>query len=295
MTRIAQPPIIIIGMHRSGTSMITRMLEQLGLFVGHKKDRNHEADYFRQLNRWLLLQSGGSWDNPRPIHYLLDNDPVRALVLDHLRFTQKTFHTLSFLGLKKYLSYHSIEKLDRPWGWKDPVSTYTLPFWQAMFPEAKVIHIYRHGVDVAYSLQVRQEQTLHKRQTQYRKRKPFYYWRRREGGFTQSVRCTSLEGGFSLWEEYLEEAQRHVASLGSKALEIKYEAFLDAPYPSLMQLAEFCELDVASEEIKNVAGNIKAGRANAYRDKPDLVAFSQRVTDRLRDSGYEGCEEVLVK
>ena len=29
-----QQPIIILGMHRSGTTMITKMLENLGLFVG---------------------------------------------------------------------------------------------------------------------------------------------------------------------------------------------------------------------------------------------------------------------
>ena len=41
-----RPPIVIIGMHRSGTSIVTRMLEQLGLFVGKKKDMNHEALFF---------------------------------------------------------------------------------------------------------------------------------------------------------------------------------------------------------------------------------------------------------
>jgi len=41
-----RPPIVIIGMHRSGTSIVTRMLGQLGLFVGKKKDMNHEALFF---------------------------------------------------------------------------------------------------------------------------------------------------------------------------------------------------------------------------------------------------------
>lgn len=31
-------PVIIAGMHRSGTTMITRMLEEAGLFVGKRKD-----------------------------------------------------------------------------------------------------------------------------------------------------------------------------------------------------------------------------------------------------------------
>jgi hypothetical protein len=72
------PPIVIIGMHRSGTSMVTRMLESLGLFVGARKDSNCEARFFQRINRWLLDQTGSSWDNPQPIHYLLNNREVRA-------------------------------------------------------------------------------------------------------------------------------------------------------------------------------------------------------------------------
>jgi len=47
-------PIIIIGMSRSGTSMLTRMLDELGLFVGKKLTKNHEALFFRKINDWLL-------------------------------------------------------------------------------------------------------------------------------------------------------------------------------------------------------------------------------------------------
>ncbi len=54
----AKPPIIIVGMHRSGTSMISRILEELGIFMGKSKDANHKASFFHNLNNWLLQQSG---------------------------------------------------------------------------------------------------------------------------------------------------------------------------------------------------------------------------------------------
>lgn len=41
-------PIVILGMHRSGTTMITEILEQLGLFVGDQKDDNCESLFFLQ-------------------------------------------------------------------------------------------------------------------------------------------------------------------------------------------------------------------------------------------------------
>jgi hypothetical protein len=40
------PPVIIIGMSRSGTTLLVEMLEQLGLFAGNKKTRNNEALFF---------------------------------------------------------------------------------------------------------------------------------------------------------------------------------------------------------------------------------------------------------
>lgn len=82
-------PIIIIGMHRSGTSMITEMLEKLGLFVGVRKDpnSNFESTFFYNINNWLLLQSGGAWDHPNPIHDLLKNKEVLELTLDYIQFS----------------------------------------------------------------------------------------------------------------------------------------------------------------------------------------------------------------
>ena len=71
-------PIIIIGMHRSGTTMLSRQLEALGVFMGNKKESNHEATFFLGIDSWLVTQCGGAWDNPQAIRYLLENKQVRA-------------------------------------------------------------------------------------------------------------------------------------------------------------------------------------------------------------------------
>jgi len=63
-------PLILLGMHRSGTSMAARLLERLGVFMGWRKDSNHEADFFRHANEWLLSQAGGAWDHPEPVRTL---------------------------------------------------------------------------------------------------------------------------------------------------------------------------------------------------------------------------------
>ncbi len=134
-------PVIIIGMHRSGTSMIAKMLEDLGLFSGVRKDRNHEAMFFQKLNDWIFRQCGTTWDHPASIQYLMDNRDVRAMVENYTRYTLQTPRSIGYLGWKRYTQYRNISHLDIPWGWKDPRNTYTLPIWMDLFPGARVIHI----------------------------------------------------------------------------------------------------------------------------------------------------------
>jgi hypothetical protein len=280
-------PIIILGMHRSGTSMITRMLESLGLFVGKEQEENSEAIFFLKLNNWLLKQSGGAWDNPKPFHYLLDFPRLRELSQDYLTLSLSTPRVISYLGWRHYMSSRKLEHLSFPWGWKDPRNTYTLPIWLDLFPQAKIVHIYRHGVDVSQSLVKRQGQRLAEGEKRYAKRRFLYQVVHKRGGFTHSARCYSREHAFSLWEDYVCEAQRHVASLGDRAYEVKFEDFLaDAP-TYLAELARFCQLDVSEEHINAVAQNAKPSRSQAYASDPELLAFSQSVSERLGRYGYK--------
>jgi hypothetical protein len=153
------PPIIIIGMHRSGTSLLSRMLEDLGLFLGKIKDENHEAVFFQAINDWLLWQAGGAWDNPTPIQLLLDNPEMSERTSDYIRHYLLTSpRAASYVGWLNYLRHRCLVPLTRPWGWKDPRNTFTLPIWLSIFPRAKIIHLHRSGMDVALSLRRRGRQ-----------------------------------------------------------------------------------------------------------------------------------------
>ena len=278
------PPIVIIGMHRSGTSMVTRMLESLGLFVGAKKDSNCEAKFFQRINRWLLDQTGSSWDNPQPIHYLLNNREVRAKTSDYIaRFLLKSPRAVSFLGWRNYLRHRDVRKLDAPWGWKDPRNTFTLPLWLDVFPGAKIVHVRRYGVDVAHSLQRRGRLETSSKNI-YRDFPIFHWVREKRGGFVHSLRCDSLQGGFSLWEEYLQEATSHVTMLNERALEVRFEDVISEPVRSLERLCRFSGLTASLPDIQRVAGLIRKDRAYAFRANPQLESFPARVAERAQAS-----------
>ncbi len=278
-------PIIIIGMHRSGTGMLVRMLEQMGLFIGKQLDTNHEAIFFQNANQYLLRICGGIWDHPLSIDHLRNYPEIWDMVTSYLYHVMNSRHVVAYLGWSKFLRYRTPSNLSTPWGWKDPRNTYTLPAWLELFPEAGVIHIYRHGVDVANSLKTRNEKEITLKRDRYRQSDRLSRLRKRVG-FVPSLRCMSLEGGFSLWEEYLQQASQHIQRLGDQAVEIKYEDFLGDPVPFIKGLSEFCHLTVSPLIIDKVVSMVSQSHAYAHRNIPELLSFSNQVSKRLRLAGY---------
>lgn len=286
-----RPPVIIIGMSRSGTSMLTRMLDELGLFVGKRVTGNHEAIFFRDLNDWLLTQCSGGLENPGTIKYLLRDKEARSLFGDFVKYAMRTPRVISFLGLKKYIRYRTPARLDIPWGWKDPRNTFTLPFWLDIFPDAKVIHIFRHPLDIINSLRTRRARGLSRLRDRHARLKPlywFYLMRRFIGGRRVFVdlRGASLDEGLMLWEEYMKEARERVAELGARGIEIRYEDFLENPNDVLKTLYDFCGLVAHKGEIEKSASQVNKSRGYAFLKDPELKAYSAVIADRLKSYGY---------
>ena len=282
----SKPPIIIIGMHRSGTTMITQMLAACGLFVGQGEMAHEEAPFFQNINNLLLNQVGNRWDdNPDVIDFLLANKEVRAIVGDYIRYLFKTRHAISFLGWRRYFRYRDIARLDIPWGWKDPRNTLTLPVWLDIFPQARIVHIYRHGIDVANSLSSRYQRKF--KVTTRRDRFWQYWLRPKRGRFTNSkVTQISLAYNFELWEKYMQRARYILQTIPNEVMEIQYELFLQQPVRELLRLVQFCGLMPDENLIAALVERVQAGRAYSYQQDPQLCAFAAQMDDRLAVFGY---------
>lgn len=279
-------PVIVAGMHRSGTSLLSRILDDSGVFMGKKISGNHEAKFFQELNIRLFNELGGRWDYPPAMHYLLDNKDVLDVTIAVL---ERAIHSTAFkkyLGWKNYFFKNRFfRKQQNLWGWKDPRNVYTLPLWLKIFPEARVIYIERHGVDVANSLKYRSLKGMEARRKQVDTPKSFVRLDSGEFGLSsESVRCCTLEGGFSLWEEYIREGRKNIRSVAPRnLLVLRYEELLTEPAGNLSKINEFLglgEQEYKKEEQK-FGISLKAGRAYAYRNKPELQEFANVVSHRL--------------
>ena len=279
-------------MSRSGTGLLTKMLESLGLFVGKRKDRNSESLFFVDLNKWFLDQCSAGLENPSPIKYLIEDYEMREAYVDYLRDLMKSPKVISYLGLTKYLAYGSPDKIDMPWGWKDPRNTYTLPIWLDVFPGAKVIHIYRHALDVINSLRVRRNSGLSKLKGKGGWFKPFYLYyimhKYVPNKRLVEMRCSSIEEGVLMWEEYMTEARKHLRNLKDRSIEVRYEDLLKDPVTLLKEIADFCDLKTTEYDLRRVAEMANKDRAFAYLKDPDLKAFASKpdVANKLKNYGY---------
>lgn len=285
----AQQPIIIIGMHRSGTTMIASMLRELGLFIGNDLEKNSESQYFMMLNAWILKESGGRWDNPTIVLRTLQNAMVRNYFVEYIKTQIELPVVSSYLGISRYLRYGGLNNLDFPWCWKDPVNTFTLPIWLDIFPNAKIIHVYRNGIDVASSLRERSSNEINKELNKSKIKKSLTCLRSKLGPVATSFNTLNLEYGFRLWEEYVAMCRTHRELLANPFIEIKYEAFLENPLDNLNALVQFCGLpNIDNSKLAVVAQDIKTSRKMAYKNNSEVVAFANSISSGwLNELGYQ--------
>jgi len=76
-------PVVVLGMHRSGTTLLTRILSRLGIFMGHKLQVTHEPIFFRDLDNDLLSIAHAAWDMPLNVSYLLENEDYKRRIIDY--------------------------------------------------------------------------------------------------------------------------------------------------------------------------------------------------------------------
>lgn len=125
-------PNVIGATVGSGTRVVVGIVRRAGMYVGTEFNKADDAISFRDCyNRWSanLIEHRNSGLPPE----------IEAQMIRELQ-TALEAHLEGFGSEQK-----------QPWGWKNPMSMYVLPFFHAMFPEIKFVHVVRDGRDMAYS------------------------------------------------------------------------------------------------------------------------------------------------
>ncbi len=282
---VKMSPLIIIGMHRSGTTLLSKILEDSGVFMGVKKEVNNESVFFLKINDWIMRQFNASWDQPYNMNFL-DNktiDLIKKAIIPSL----KDIRSIEFLGLKNYFKYKDIRRLDIPWGWKDPRTTFTLDIWLKIFPEARILHIYRNPIDVAESLRKREEELdLIFKMTSIKKIKE--YLLKGKVGYISSIRVRHIREGVFLWKEYVEKSFSY-DKVTKNILHIKYEDLLNNPKSQLEKIFDFIEIPYVDKDISMAINTFRIDRKYAFTKDNFLVSIYHEIKDWpiMKKLGYD--------
>ncbi len=226
-------PVCILGMHRSGTSMIARLLNLCGLYLGRTEalmplwpDDNEEGYWenlqFQGLNEEILVALGGSWSNPPEMLPGWSEQPSIRL----MAYRAKGI-TAEFEGFSN-------------WGWKDPRNSLTLEFWMSIFPDLKLLLCLRHPFEVAASL-----------------------------GTGRETRNFSLGNALQLWVDYHEHLLETVNP--DQLIVTHYDTYFYNPQDELRRLVDQLEMQVDQQTIDAAIGSIKKRLKHQIALPPTLL------------------------
>jgi hypothetical protein len=215
--------IIVLGMHRGGTSLVANLLHRWGAYAGQSQqllaaDQNNIQGYWEyvpliQFNQQLLNSVGASWFIPpgRDEEKALENlatDPGSKRRAEQL--------------------LAEMRKGGQDWFWKDPRLTILLSFWKQMWGEPIYVVTVRHPLEIAISLRKRDR--------------------------------LPISASLLIWQQYMVQALRQTE--GSKhRIFISYEKLLNTPVEQCHRLASFidsaCEYERDREPlVGNMVGAI---------------------------------------
>lgn len=279
-------PVIILGMHRSGTSILTGLLSELGLFTGRDKVRGtQESLFFYRLNEWMLSCANATWDGPDNFRFVDEGlvDEFDRVLRRHLRGMGRW----RFLGVKEALRYHDILDLDLRWGWKDPRNTWTAQVWQRVFPKSRYLHIYRNPVDVAESLRIGARRHIQSQTRTWRWTLNEHLLRRVP--YQLSPRVANLREGVALWKEYVSRALWLQERYPDQTLNVRFETLLENPVTTLSAIADFASLPASHEAIGRIAEMIDSARRFAFLEKPSLRELYGEIRNEplMKSLGYD--------
>jgi hypothetical protein len=241
---MSAPTIVcILGMHRSGTSLVSRVLNVLGVYLGPEEHLmrpstdnptgHWESRPIKEINDEILSTLGGTWQEPPPLPPGWERSPELAASRQRAREVIEADFSGSDL-----------------WGFKDPRNSLTLPFWQRILDPMRYVICLRNPLDVAASA----------------------------GARNRADDTVPFEQGVELWLTYVRGAL--AATAGHPRQLVFYEDLMTDPEPVVRELARFIGLDQSSDaesEVRTAIGIAVTGGLWHHRTAVPNVVDASRL------------------
>ena len=98
-------PFVIVGMHRSGTSLVSRIFRSIWCVYGVDLQEDHESRFFIELNKWIYENAGADWARPAALQELIDFQPAKKGVEEYLRSKISSKSSKRYSGKVSVMDY----------------------------------------------------------------------------------------------------------------------------------------------------------------------------------------------
>ncbi len=259
------PPVILYNASHSGSRLLTRILAEMGVFMGANLNDSEDSLDMAELVEHIVLEHA-----PDFRRLFAEGD----LGLEALAFTAVEAHLRG-------------RPLDGRWGWKLCETGHALPVISRLFPAAQVIHLIRDGRDVAFSPFVAPK---------HRYWRKIYFgaaelrsWR----GLRMTQRAYRANGELfnaARWVHSVTLGRGHGMMLGERYLDVRYEDVVADPQAVAVRIARF--LGMPAPALRAETFTIDSGRIGKWRRQPaaTLAEVMNLLEPTLSDFGYGGDE-----
>ncbi|HEV2362712.1 MAG TPA: hypothetical protein VGS12_00790 [Caulobacteraceae bacterium] len=201
--------MIIVGFHRSGTSMLTRILHKAGLFVGEELLGGIPSNPYGHFEDKEILSFHDRVLGAQGFSWMFDGDADELVVPPGEEHWMRTF-----VGRRN--------SLHDKWGFKDPRVCLFLPQWSRVAESAMYVVVFRDFLETTQSLLNRQSRDIILQQGD--KNAHLRFWR---------------DPGLALrmWVSHNRAVLRFVERRRASVLCVRHRQLL-AGYPLLQQLRE---------------------------------------------------------
>ena len=274
------PPLLILGVRRSGTTLLRVMLDrhsQLAVpdesyFVPQLADRHlRRIDVGSFLDDLSRIDTVTEWAIPL--------DEVSARLRDGMPVGE---------AIGAVYAVYAAERGKPRWGDKTPMYMQNLRLLERLFPDALFVHLIRDGRDAALS-----------------------FLSMPQGIVTETWMHPRTPAGFACqWRTEVAAARRLGRRVGGRYLEVRYEELVDDVEAVLRRICAFGGLEY-EPAMADYAGNVDVS-AKPHQQRllqpptrnvrdwrgqmtaGDVVAFEEVAGDVLRELGYEATHAPAV-